>query len=204
MKVKNVSTTRVKFQNLMIEIWLPVAGYEGIYEVSAAGLVRSMDRIVILPDGKRRRIKGKQLLAKRSRDGYLFVSLSKDGIPKTHYLHRLVATAFIENPDGFSEVNHINGIKADNCLGNLEWCSHRDNVRHAYAIGLNMNVGSNHRFAAGVIDNELGQSFGCVQEWCAARGIKYSTGRNLLNGQGRNKRIDLTKITKVPNINKHG
>lgn len=177
---------------------MPVAGYIGIYEVSDTGLVRSMDRVVTLANGKRRRINGKQLSPKRSRDGYLFLSLSKNGVSKTNYLHRLVATAYIPNPNELPEVNHLDGIKTNNAVTNLDWCSHSDNVRHAYATGLNRNNGANHRFAAEVIDNELGQTFGTVQEWCAARNIKYSTGRNLLNKQGRNENIDLTRVTKTP------
>lgn len=175
---------------------MPVAGYEGIYEVSDTGLVRSLDRAISLPDGIRRRIKGKQLSAKRSRDGYLFVSLSKDGLVKTYYIHRLVATAYIPNPNELLEVNHLDGVKTNNVVTNLDWCTHSDNVRHAYTTGLNSNNGSNHAFAAEVIDNELGQTFGTVQEWCAARGIKYSTGRNLLNGQ-KSRRIDLNGVIKV-------
>ncbi|MBL7692606.1 MAG: NUMOD4 motif-containing HNH endonuclease [Flavipsychrobacter sp.] len=183
------------------EKWMPIPVYGGIYEVSDTGLVRSVDRYVDLPGEKRRRIRGKQLSPKRSKDGYLFVSLSKDGVAKTHYIHRLVATAYIPNPNGLPEVNHLDGIKTNNAVINLDWCTHRDNVRHAYANGLNLNVGENHPFAVEVIDNELGQTFGTVQDWCAARGIKYSTGRNLLNNQGRSRTIDLTQVTKVSKTN---
>lgn len=177
---------------------MPVAGYEGIYDVSDTGLVRSVDRYIDLPGEKRRRIRGKQLSPKSSKDGYLFVGLSKGGFVQTCYVHRLVAKAFVPNPNALPEVNHLNGIKTDNCATNLEWCTHRENVLHAYATGLNRYNGGNHPFAAKVIDNELGQTFGTVQEWCAARGIKYSTGRNLLNNQGRSRTIDLTQVIKIP------
>lgn len=180
---------------------MPVAGYEGIYEVSDTGLVRSLDRYVDLSGEKRRRIQGKQLSAKRNKEGYLFVSLCREGVVKTNYIHRLVAKAFIPNPNELPEVNHLNGIKTDNSATNLEWCTHQDNVRHAYANGLNRNAGGSHAFAAMVTDNELGQTFATVQDWCAARGIPYSTGRNLLNNQGRSRTIDLTQVTKVSKTN---
>lgn len=71
----------------------------------------------------------------RSR-GYMCVSLSKNGIKKNKLLHRLLAEAFISNPNNKLEVNHINGIKTDNSLNNLEWCSRSENQIHAWKIGL--------------------------------------------------------------------
>ena len=177
--------------------WKPVQGYQGLYEVSDHGVVRSLDRAVSLPNGKTKKITGKIIAPKRHSQGYRFVSLSQGGATKNKYIHRLVATAFIANPLGLAEVNHISGNKADNCVENLQWVTHKENVQHAYANGLSSNVGGNHYLAAGVIDNVLGKRFATVKEWAAARGIPYSTGRNLLNGSNKSKTIDLTGVVKI-------
>lgn len=178
------------------QIWKPVQEYNGFYEVSNHGLVRGVDRAIPMPGGRIRNVKEKLLKPKRSADGYLFVSLSKYGVTNTRYIHRLVAVAFIPNPHGLPEVNHKDGNKMNNVPDNLEWCTHQQNVMHAYENGLSSNIGGNHGFAAGVIDNTLGRSFETVKEWCAARGINYSTGRNILNGQ-KSKRISLQGVFKT-------
>ena len=183
------------------QIWKPIHGYQGFYDVSDHGRVRSVDRVLNLRAGKTRKIKGKVLKPKCTRDGYIFVSLSKDGICKTAYIHRLVAEAFLPNPEGYPEVNHISGCKDCNSVTDLEWVTHQQNVQHAYDSGLTNNMGGNHRLAAGVVDNQLGQSFDTIQDWCQARGIAYSTGRNLLNNQGKSRRIDLSSIVKVRKTN---
>lgn len=183
------------------EVWKPILDYEGFYEVSTTGKVRGLNRAVTLPDGRTRTIKEKELEPKRNADNYLFVSLSRDGKSKSHYVHRLVALAFIINTESYPEVNHLSGDKSDNSVGNLNWVSHQQNVVHAYESGLNRNHGGTHCFAAQVIDNELGRTFETVKDWCIARGIAYSTGRNILNGSRKSGRIDLTSIVKVRKTN---
>ena len=76
--------------------------------------------------------------------GYFYVDLSKNGVKKIHSIHRLVALAFIENPENKETVNHIDGIKTNNFAGNLEWCSQKENVHHAVNAGLQDNRGSKH------------------------------------------------------------
>ena len=180
---------------------MPVFQYEGYYEVSDHGNVRGVDRAVPLPDGKIRKVKGRIIAPKRNADRYLFVSLSKDKVVKTWYVHRLVAAAFIPNPWQLPEVNHLDGDKTNNVPANLMWVTHQQNVIHAYAIGLSHNIGGTHKQAVGVIDNILGRTFETVKDWCAARGINYNTGRNLLNGLNKSKTIDLTGVVKISKTN---
>lgn len=94
------------------EIWLPIAGYEGIYEVSDLGRVRS------LKFGK-----SKILIPGKTGCGYLFVILCKDSKGKCMTVHRLVASAFIPNPLNLPQVNHIDENKLNNNVTNLEWCT---------------------------------------------------------------------------------
>ncbi len=172
----------------------PVLGYEGYYSVSSTGIVFSLDRIICLPNGNKRQVKGRALSCKNSSDGYSFVSLSKDGESRTKYIHILVAQAFIPNPDGLPEINHKSGIKSDNTVDNLEWCTRQQNVRHCFDTGLCKNKGGNHYFAVAVTDNTLGQSFETILDWAVAREIPYSTARNILSGNNKTRVIDLSAI----------
>ncbi len=123
--------------------WKQINGYEGIYEVSNTGLVRGIDRVVDLANGKKRAVKGREIKSRLNNYGYVEVRLSKNGVAKTHFVHRLVATAFIPNPENFPQVNHLSGEKLDNRVENLEWTDARGNALHAYRNGLNSNCGCN-------------------------------------------------------------
>ncbi len=126
--------------------------------------------------------------------GYLFVRLCKDGIRMRQYVHRLVAVTFIENVEGKCCVNHKDGNPQNNAVENLEWVTHRENMLHAYDTSLCGQQGGRHTFAVGVIDNTLGMQFGTIKDWCQARGINYSTGRNLLRGSNKSRTIDLSGV----------
>jgi len=104
---------------------IPIKNYEGLYSIAEDGTIYSHSKGII---------KNVRLDA---RNGYLRVTLSKDNKKKTYKIHRLLAEHFLSNPNGKSEINHINGIKTDNCLNNLEWCTRAENMQHAYDIGLN-------------------------------------------------------------------
>ena len=106
----------------MIEEWRPIEGYEGLYEVSNTGKVRSVDRYVKYSNGQIHLHKGKVLSPVKSNFGYLLVSLCCNGKYKSISVHRLVAQAFIENPDNLPEINHKNEDKTNNSVDNLEFC----------------------------------------------------------------------------------
>ena len=110
----------------MREEWVDIEGYKGKYQVSNYGRVKSVERTV--RDNRGYRIVAERIMKPRkSNRGYLQVGLYKDSKVKMCYVHRLVATAFCENPEGYKEVNHINEDKLDNKAENLEWCSHSYN-----------------------------------------------------------------------------
>ena len=117
--------------------WLPVKDYEGIYEVSNTGDLRSKDRKVKTWFGVRT-CGGKPVCGEVNRDGYRRVHMSeaKTGKKDRVYLHRLVASAFIENPLNKPCINHKDGNKLNNSVDNLEWVTHQENVIHEYATGL--------------------------------------------------------------------
>ena len=110
----------------MIEEWRKIVGYEGLYEVSSLGRVRSLDRY----DSINRFRKGRILKSGTDTGGYLFVQLSSNGNEKNHSVHRLVAEAFIPNPDNLPQVNHIDEDKSNNCVDNLEWCDREYNINY--------------------------------------------------------------------------
>lgn len=165
--------------------------------MSEKGEVYSRDRVIELPGQKNRWVNGTELRQKSDGKGYKAVVLSKGGKTKTQYVHRLVAGAFIKNPDNLPYVNHRDGIPSNNHAANLEWVTHRQNVQHAYDNGQNSNKGGKHGFAVGIIDNEIGERFDTVKEWAEARGIRYSTARNVLNGYGTTRKVNLDMIKKI-------
>ena len=115
----------------MKEVWKPIFGYEGIYEVSNCGNVRSIDRI----DFAGRRLKGK-VFSTSANKNYITCVLTKYGKHRTFRIHQLVAEAFIPNPEGKPCINHKDGNKQNNCVENLEWCTLSENMKHAYKVGL--------------------------------------------------------------------
>lgn len=123
----------------MTEKYYDIPGYEGIYQITRTGKARSLDRYIRAPQsGGKRKIKGRQLRPYLMKDpcGYYILSLSVDGRQTHLLLHRALAQTFIPNPENKPEVNHIDGVKTNNDLGNLEWCTHKENARHAYDLGL--------------------------------------------------------------------
>ncbi len=119
--------------NTVSERWAPVQGYEGIYEVSDLGRVRSLDRLVS-NSGKVDHVSGRVLTPNFTGKGYLFVNLCRNGDRKMAYVHRLVAAAFLPLSDA-PHVNHIDSVKTNNVASNLEWVTPKQNTEHAIAAG---------------------------------------------------------------------
>lgn len=109
----------------MKEEWRPIKGYEGLYEASNMGRVKSLHF-------------GKEIILKQSEwsSGYMKANLSKDGTTNLKLVHRLVAIAFIKNPNNYEFVNHKDGNKKNNAVDNLEWCTRKQNTHHAIKTGL--------------------------------------------------------------------
>ena len=122
----------------MKEIWKDINGYEGLYQVSNLGRVRSLNRYVNSAIKNNNKVirKGKILKFNSNWNNYLQVNLSKCGKEKMFAVHRLVALTFIPNPNNLSQVNHIDGNKFNNSVNNLEWCTAKENINHSWKLGL--------------------------------------------------------------------
>lgn len=122
------------------EIWKSIPGYEGRYEVSSAGRVRSVDRVVV------NYVKGKLLADSRDLDGYIQTGLSDlNGKVKNKKRHRIVVEAFLGSIPAGRQINHKNGIKDDNRIENLEICTPKENIIHSRVFGLNpMGLNQGH------------------------------------------------------------
>ena len=114
-------------------MWKPIKNYEGLYEVSSSGEIRSTDRVVAtaINHSDSRKISGKLLKQNRKRNGYLTVDLAKNGKVKTTLVHRIVAETFLPEAPGCKYVNHKDGVKTHNSVSNLEWVTSKRNRQHA-------------------------------------------------------------------------
>ena len=164
-----------------LKIWKPIKGYENEYLISDEGEIKGMERFVKHRSGVKM-IK-EHILAKRmDRSGYWTVRLSKDGKDSTFLVHRLLAGAFLSNLFNYREVNHINGIKEDNSIENLEWVSHSQNVAHAYKTGL-IGIKKN---CVEILNLCTGEMFLSIKAAATYHSINYSTCKNYLNGHRPN------------------
>ena len=125
----------------MREEWKDITGYEGLYQVSNTGKVKSLERTIWNSGrGCYRTVPERILKAKSNCNGYITVQLYKEGKKKYCRINRLVAIAFIPNPDNLPEVNHKDKIRTNNCVQNLEWCTKQYNIEYSKAkavIGIN-------------------------------------------------------------------
>ena len=110
---------------MMNEIWKDINGYEGLYQISNFGNVKSLSNNFSRKE---------KILKPKQRKGYLYVSLCKNGKRKYYLVHRLVAEHFIPNPDNKPYIDHINGYKSDNRVCNLRWCTQKENMNNPLTI----------------------------------------------------------------------
>ena len=147
-----------------MEKWKDINGYEGIYQVSNMGRVRSIC--------KRHSSMPRIMKQRKAGAGYAYVGLSLNGVQRKLAVHRLVAKAFVSNTENKPEVNHINGNKTDNCANNLEWVTSKENKIHAHKIGLYDEDARNRSIAVVAVNMKTGD----VQEYQSMNAASKATG----------------------------
>lgn len=168
-----------------VEKWKRAPGYEEFYEVSNRGRIRSLSREKSNGTGYHV-IEGKILRNTLSRGGYLRASFSVDGVITKRTVHRLVALAFIPNPNKLPFVNHKDGNKLNNNDWNLEWVTRLENSQHAAKMGLYRSGKTNPK-SKPVCDLSTGVFYETAAQAAQALGISYSYMRSMLNGNDKNK-----------------
>lgn len=169
------------------EIWKPIIGYENKYEISSMGRIRILERIGIRT-GKYKSnsvCRKEQFLAVFStQKGYKRVCLIINCKAKKYFLHRLIALHFIPNTYNKPYINHINGVKDDNRLENLEWCTTKENLDHAFITGLRIpSKGEKHYASKKVVCTTLGISFSCVAEAAKKIGVGETSIRRVADNE---------------------
>ena len=166
-----------------VEIWKDIEGYEGLFQISSKGRVRSLDRL----DSKGRSLKGK--IRKQSQDnGYCRIVLCDNGKIERYLVHRLVAQAFIPNPNNYPVVNHKDENPSNNCAENLEWCTLTYNANYGT---VNSRRSENHKGSLNPMFGKCGKKHhrskivyqydlngNLIKEWDCAMEIKRELGFN--------------------------
>ena len=148
-----------EWEDVPEEEWRDVLGFEELYQVSNLGNVRTV-----------KRGEATVMSQKEHWNGYLSVHLRNKGVERRASVHRLVAEAFIPNPDGLRDVNHKNGIKTDNRVENLEWLSHSDNMKHQYQVLKTGRYGHLYKPTEPLIKDEKIRK--AVRAWAEANDIE--------------------------------
>ena len=156
----------------MEEIWKDIKNFEGLYQVSNLGRVKSLDRKIKCKHNYYLK-KGKILKGIKKRHNYLWVSLNK----KSYSIHRLVANAFIPNLENKPLINHKDGNQQNNNVNNLEWCTQSENMKHAYLCGLQKRrLGKENKCSKKVIQYDFNgnkiKNWDCINDVEREIGIK--------------------------------
>lgn len=178
----------------MKEIWKDIKGFEGLYQVSDHGRVRSMDRFIEYSNGIIAKHKGKLLKFDKSKENkrgqfYLRVTLSKEDKQKRLQVHRLVAKHFIDKVKGKNIINHIDGNPENNHFSNLEWCSYSQNEKHSYDVlgKINQNRKLSDEAINDIKNNAIKGVFpfnkikGNIYEFAKKYNVDRTTVLNILN-----------------------
>ena len=172
------------------EIWQDIAGYEGLYMISDKGNVYSVER----KDSMGRECGGRTLTPKTNPDGYPRIALNKNGTTKQYLIHRLVAQAFIPNPNNYLEINHKDEDKSNNNVENLEWCTRKYNINFGTGIeratqkqskkvkAINVKTGEVLTFNSAKEAENKGYSRQIVNRACG--GVYKNTKGELIGGDG--------------------
>lgn len=169
----------------MKEEWKPIIGYEELYEVSNLGNVRSLTHKVECTNHKLRTVIGRVLKHSKISNGYYYaVNLSKDNKIKQFMVHRLVAEAFILNPDNKPCIDHIDGNSHNNNVSNLRWCTHKENSNNPICLQrMSKNIkgktlGAKHVKAKGIVqyslNNQKLKEWDCISDAMRETGISQS------------------------------
>lgn len=156
--------------NLNNETWKDIKGYENLYQVSNMGRVKSLKRLILSPTGNYYSKEKIMTINQNDGIGYVKIRLFKNSKSKPVRIHRLVAEAFIPNPENKKDVNHKNGIKHDNRAENLEWATRSENEIHSVKV-----LGKKH-FTKKTMCVETGEVFNSITE--AAK--RYNTACNCI------------------------
>lgn len=154
----------------MQEIWKDIVGYEGLYQVSNLGRVKSLDRYVGHNKGGKRLYKGSIIKQGLCKQGYYIVQLCKNNKAKTKRVNRLVAQAFLDNPNNLPQVNHIDKNKYNNKVENLEWITSKDNTRYSRCLKVDQYDLENNYIrtweSASDVHSELNYNISNIHQCC--------------------------------------
>ena len=156
----------------MNEIWKDIPEYEGYYQISNTGSIRSLDRVVE-KGGRLHHIKGHQLRQSKTHCGYYIIGLSKEDKRTYHSVHRLVADLFIPNPNNYPCVNHKDENKANNTVENLEWCTYLYN--NTYSSRMERVMSKRRKSVIQLsLDGQVVNRFPSAKQASIETGINYS------------------------------
>lgn len=163
-----------------MEIWKDIDGYNGLYQVSNLGNVKSVERF--RTNGKGGYIQKSRILKTGKRNGYLFVNLCKDGVVKTFKVHRLVANHFLPNPEKKPEIDHINTDSTDNRVENLRWVTHKENMNNPLSRkkqsgsmqGKKYPQGKKHKQSKQIIQFTINGKF--IKQWDSVMDVERELG----------------------------